>query len=60
LLYDRRNFTNFVLRVTVRSLRNNGGRIVIRHAGTDDSGRGYHIKAFGSGDYPIGRIETPR
>jgi len=55
LLYDRRNFTNFVLRVTLR-FRKGGGRIVIRHTGTDDDLCGYYIQAFGSGPFPIGRI----
>jgi len=56
LVSDRRNFTNFVLRVRVRFPENPGGRILIRHMGADDVMRGYPIQIFGSGQRPIGRI----
>ncbi len=53
---NRRDFKNFVLRVTLRSVGNTGSRILIRHVGTDDFMRGYQVQAFGSGNFPIGRI----
>ena len=56
LVSERRNYTNFALRVRLCFPQNSGGRIVIRQTGADDSMRGYQIQAFGSGEYPIGRI----
>jgi len=56
LLTERRDFTDFVLRVTYRFPQVAGGRFVIRQNGPDDSMKGYQIHPFGSGNLPIGRI----
>ncbi len=56
LVSDRKSLTNFVLRVRVRFLGEGGGHIVVRQSGAEDPKRGYHVQAFGSGNYPICRI----
>ena len=42
---ERRSFANFVLRVKYR-LPEGGGRLVIRHTGSDDVMTGYHMQGF--------------
>jgi hypothetical protein len=61
LLTDRRDFTDFRLRIKARYPENGYGRIEIRHVGADDNMSGYHVAhgEWGEQHVPAGTIGEP-
>ncbi len=63
LLTDRRDFTDFSLRVTLRYLSTGRGRIEIRHTGDNDEMSGYQVLCAPANGVPaasVGRAREPR
>jgi hypothetical protein len=58
LLSERKNFSNFRLRIKSRYIREQAGRIVIRHSYTDNKMTGYGI-FLGNGAVVDGTAMTP-
>ncbi len=56
LLTDRRDFTNFRLRVKLRYPSKGAGRIEIRHTGADENMSGYQVAWAAMNDVPTGSI----